>query len=493
MIAPDRIRLIGWLVPLSPHQQLGMIGVMIRFTTEHDAFATIRATHAVTEPFSAQALRQAREASDRFAHTRTDRTDIPLVTIDPPGSMDLDQAMFIDATETGGWTLYYAIADVAAFITPGSQLEQETFQRGQTIYCPDTSIPLHPRELSENSASLLPDQQRAALLWEVTCDDTGETVAATVSRALVKSVRRFDYATVQHDLDNNALHPSIRHLPALGTALHNLARARGAIDLRTPDQEVTRNNGEYVLTTDTQTQIDNWNAYMSLLVGRTAAAMMIEHNYGILRTLPQPQQDTIEELRDHATALGFTWTPATSAAEFLDSVDANTPTGLAIMSAATSLFRGASYQPITSPQDTPEQHAGIAAHYAHVTAPLRRLIDRYGLEICVAHCQQHPVPTWVTDRLDQLPSIMSTTGRLASTVSRACIDHAECAVISASNQREFEAIAVKAGTTGRPGRIFIAQPTIIAPCSGQFPAGTNLTVHAHISDGENPSLTFTTN
>src|SRR4051794_29695216 len=63
-----------------------------------------------------------------------DRTDLALVTIDPPGSMDLDQALHLERTSGGGYVLHYAIADLAAFISPGDPVDLAAHQRGQTLY-----------------------------------------------------------------------------------------------------------------------------------------------------------------------------------------------------------------------------------------------------------------------------------------------------------------------------------------------------------------------
>lgn len=132
-----------------------------------------------------------------------DATDIPLFTIDPPGSTDLDQAMHLTRRGTG-YRVRYAIADVAAFVVPGSALDAETHRRVLTLYFPDVRIPLHPPVLSEGAASLLPDQVRPAALWTIDLDADGRTTAADVRRALVRSRARLDYEGVQKAIDSGA-------------------------------------------------------------------------------------------------------------------------------------------------------------------------------------------------------------------------------------------------------------------------------------------------
>lgn len=118
------------------------------------------------------------------AADRVDRTDIALVTIDPEGSMDLDQAVHI-AKNGSGYTVHYAIADVAAWVEPGGVVDAETHRRGQTFYAPDQRAALHPPALSEAAASLLADgKPRPALLWTVELDADGAQTSARVERSL---------------------------------------------------------------------------------------------------------------------------------------------------------------------------------------------------------------------------------------------------------------------------------------------------------------------
>ena len=129
-----------------------------------------------------------------------DRTDILFVTIDPPGAMDLDQAMFVER-QGDGYRVRYAIADVAAFVRAGDPMDLEANRRGETLYGADSKVPLHPKVLSEGAASLLPDQVRPALLWTIDLDSTGEGIAVDVRRARVMSRARLDYESLQARID----------------------------------------------------------------------------------------------------------------------------------------------------------------------------------------------------------------------------------------------------------------------------------------------------
>ena len=151
---------------------------------------------------------------------REDATDLPLVTIDPPGAKDLDQAMLL-RRRGSGYRVDYAIADPGHFIRPGGALDTEARRRGQTLYLPDELVPLHPPQLSEDAASLLPEESRPAVLWTIDCDSGGAPERVHVRRALVRSVAQFDYDTVRDRLTAGTPHPSYALLPELGRLRRN--------------------------------------------------------------------------------------------------------------------------------------------------------------------------------------------------------------------------------------------------------------------------------
>ena len=128
--------------------------------------AAIRQRLEVPDAFPAEVLRPPSRLRPRPRLPDLDRTDLELITIDPEGSRDLDQAMHI-TRDGSGFVVSYAIADVAAFVTAGDAVDLEAHRRGMTLYAPDRRTPLHPPVLSEGAASLLPDQVRPALLWTI--------------------------------------------------------------------------------------------------------------------------------------------------------------------------------------------------------------------------------------------------------------------------------------------------------------------------------------
>ncbi|MDF0529950.1 RNB domain-containing ribonuclease [Tsukamurella sp. 8F] len=446
-------------------------------------FQAVRSEFELTEAFGAEAQAEADRAVDRCAEGRADRTDIPLVTIDPPGSMDLDQAMHL-AREGDGYLVHYAIADVAALVTPGGQLDTETRRRGQTVYLPDGSVPLHPRSLSEGAGSLLPDQRRPAALWQIRLDADGEVTSARVDRAFVRSTARLDYAGVQADADAGRLHPSIAALPDVGRLRAAWGRSRGAIDLRLPAQEAVRSDDGWRLRVEPRTQADGWNAQISLLTGMCAAHIMLDGGVGLLRTLPPAPDDAVADLRRGAAALGLEWPATVGVGDFLDGLDVTTPHGLAAMADAVTLLRGAGYAPFDGAAPEQPLHAGVGAPYAHVTAPLRRLADRFSTEVCLALCSGAKVPDWARSALSDMAEVMKATDALSGKVERACIDLTEAVVLAARVGETFDAVVM------RGEQVFVEDPAVIAKCEGDPPEGQAVQVRLATADPDTRKVSF---
>jgi exoribonuclease R len=450
-------------------------------------FARIRVEFALPEHFPDAVLAEAEQAL-RTQHAREDATDLPLVTIDPPGAKDLDQAMAVERTSTG-FRVHYAIADLGAFITPGGAIDHEVRRRGQTLYLPDGNVPLHPTVLSEGAASLLPDQTCPAALWTLDCDSEGALTKAHVRRAMVRSTARFDYDTVDAAFANGTPHPSLTELPAIGRLRRARAVARGAVELQLPDQEVEPDGDGWRLVLRPRTEVDAWNAEISLLTGMAAADLMLAAGVGVLRTLPDPENGAVKWLRRSAHSLGITWPKSMDAAELLAGLDPDRPEALALFMDATRLLRGAGYTVFDG--STPElaTHAGIAAPYAHVTAPLRRLVDRFATEVCLALSAGQEVPDWVRAALPELPGLMAASDALANKVDKACLDQVEAWVLGNRIGQEFDAIVLRA--EGASAEVFLTDPPVISKCvGGNLPEGETVRVRLTQADADARKVVF---
>ncbi|WP_109473576.1 RNB domain-containing ribonuclease [Ornithinimicrobium cavernae] len=434
------------------------------------AFADIRSRMEVRQEFPEAALAEARAAVDGPDLPDRDETAVPFITIDPPGSMDLDQAMHIER-DGEGYRIRYAIADVPAFVTPGGALDAEVRLRGQTIYCPDTRVPLHPAEISEGAASLLPDTQRPAFVWDLRLTPEGVRDSAELYRAMVRSVRRYTYEEVQGLVDSGEAEETLLLLKEVGERRIRRESERGGASLPMPEQEVhVDEEGRYSLQLRPLRPSEDWNAQISLLTGIVAAEIMLEGRVGILRTMPPAQQRDVDRFRRQVRALGVEWPQEMAYGDFLRTLDRTDPKHLAIINDATALFRGAGYEAFDGAAPEQTEQAAIAAPYTHVTAPLRRLVDRFVLVVCEALTQGREVPGWVREALPTLPDLMDASGRLAKAVERACTDATEAAVLAHLVGEQFDAVVVdEAGKGGF--QIQLTEPAVNAVAEGSAQLG----------------------
>ena len=481
------------------------------------ALDELRARYEVPTAFPPEALAEAEAAATAWAQDgparlladgARDARDLDLVTIDPPGSMDLDQAVLLERlparSEAAGasvgdapgsaatYRVHYAIASLATFVPPGGALDAELGRRGETIYAPDAATPLHPEVLSHGAASLLEDVDRPACLWTIDLDARGEVVSARVERALVRSRARLTYGQVQAAIDGEGTLPSSAptDLPGLLAEIGRLRLerevARGGISMTTPEQvvevtEAAESAGDsesaevpgpsgYRLAYRVPVPAEQYNAQISLLTGMCAARIMVECGVGILRTLPPARPEDYARLRRVAAALGIDWPAAQPYSELVRGLDHAIPAHAAFMEQAMSLFRGSGYLafgvggvgvPAEDEASDSEEavHSAIAARYAHVTAPLRRLVDRYGEEVCIAACAQAPVPEWVLQALPDLPDVMEQTGRRARAIGRGALTALEALVLRGHEDEVFDGV-ITSEREGR-GELVLTEPAVV--------------------------------
>ena len=369
---------------------------------------------AVGFPVEVQSAAEKAAAEPRLPDL--DRTDLELITIDPDASRDLDQALHIARGLSGEFVISYAIADVAAFVAPGDAIDLEAHRRVSTLYAPDCRTPLHPPVLSEGAASLLPNEVRPALLWTITLDHRGQTVAAEVARARVRSRAQLSYREAQAEIDSGMPRETLGLLKLVGQWREFRERDRGGASLKLPQQEIQRHEDSWTLAFRAPEPVEGWNAQISLLTGMAAADIMLYGQVGILRTMPPADADSLRRLRQVAKALKIVWPPELDYPDFVRTLNPARPDHAAMLNSSTVLFRGAGYQSFSGGVPEDADHAALASDYAHTTAPLRRLVDRYSGEICVALCADQPVPTWVLRALDGLPEKMAAAERRAKNV-----------------------------------------------------------------------------
>lgn len=456
----------------------------------------LRAELEIPESFSDEVLAEAKASAEAgptippgsSGTSIVDRTDLPLVTIDPPGSMDLDQAVHTSQTMTG-WRVNYAIADVAAWVTPGGAVDRESQARGFTMYSPDGRSPLHPTTISEDASSLLPDLDRQALLWTIDLDDAGEIVDAHLERALVRSRAQLTYRDAAKLIDEGD-DTSLRALREVGLRRETLEIERGAVSLRLASQEVVSTDTGFALEYDESLPIEGWNAQISLLTGIAAASIMLDGQVGLLRTLPRPDERTIRELRRTARALGIDWPKSRTYPEVVRSLDPNNPVEAAMIAQSARGLRGAGYEAFDGELPQHTEHSAISADYAHVTAPLRRLGDRYANECVLANIAGKRPPEWVLETLPELPRLLGRARNREGSLDRAIFDLVEAALLTDRVGQTFSGLVTAVDESKNRVRVQLTDPAVVAYADGRAELGDEVLVRLENAQVKTRSVDF---
>ena len=472
-----------------------------------EALGALRTELELPGAYPTDAVRDAEAAVASRQLPDADLTGVDFLTIDPESSTDLDQALFIE-TAGSGYRVLYAIADVPAFVAPGGPLDAETRRRGQTFYAPDGRIPLHPEVISEGAGSLLAGQLCSAFVWDFQLDQAAQVTAVAVQRARVRSRAKLSYKGAQAELDAGTASPVLKLLKEVGLKRVELERERDGASLNMPEQEIVQlPDGGYRIAAAPQLPVEDWNAQISLMTGMAAATLMLEGKVGILRTMPAPDERSLRHFRLQTEALGKPWDGKAGYGEYLRTLDPTDPRQLAIMHSAGMLFRGASYTAFDGGIPDDAIQSAIGAAYAHTTAPLRRLVDRFVLVICDALSNGRAVPGWAREALPSLPGIMAGSDQLAARMERLALDTVEAALLVNHVGQEFDAIVIsgskpqkdgneKSGGNGSNGNgngngrngngpsgiIQIAEPAVTARCAGDLESGTKVRVRLLSSD-----------
>ncbi|MDA0184166.1 RNB domain-containing ribonuclease [Solirubrobacter phytolaccae] len=431
-----------------------------------DGLAAIRAELGVPGAFPEDALEEAEAAAAKPVEGT--RVELPFITIDPPGARDLDQALHL-ARREDGYRVSYAIADPAYFLKPGGALDREAHERGATVYMPDGKLPLYPPALSEGAASLLPDDWRPAVLWTLDLDARGELVATHVARRVVRSTAQHTYEDVPDDVA-----PLLREIGELRLAIE---RARGGVRLAVPEQEVIAQDDGWTTSYRVPNAYEEFNAQLSLLTGMAAARLMLDARVGILRTQPAPSEKSFARFGLTAAALGVPWPEDVAYPEFVRALDPTIPAHAAVMHEASRIGSGAGYTAFDGALPELGSHWAVAAPYAHATAPLRRLQDRYVSDCCLGTPDREALPG--------LPATMAAAGRRAGAVDRAVVDLVEAVLLAGREGESFEAVVIDDGV------IQLRDPAVRAKVSGSPAPGTTVTVRLERADPATRTVTFT--
>lgn len=416
-----------------------------------EGLAAIRGQFRVSEGFPPLVEAAAEAAAARAPKGHADWTARPFVTLDPASSTDLDQAFAIEAAGAD-LLLHYAIADVAWFVSDGDPLDIEAWKRGTTTYLPDGKASLYPPVLSEMAASLLPGGPRPAVVLTSRIAPDGAVKLEGVVRATIESRAKLGYETVR-DTDLPT------HFAELAARIQAAEDRRGAARVDPPEQEVTRDAaGHFTLRFRPQLPAEARNAALSLATNLAVADALLAVRTGLFRVMPEPDAGAETRLRRTAEAFRLDWPEAMPLTAFEKTLRPSLPPEAAFMLAIRRAGRGASYVPWRA-GETP-WHSAMAATYAHCTAPLRRLADRYVLQAALAVANGRSVPDEVTAAFERLPAAMAKADARDGQIERAAIDLAEVALLSGHQGETFRAVVTDIGESG--ARIQLSDVPVVA-------------------------------
>jgi ribonuclease R len=422
--------------------------------------AKIKLREAIREEFPEEVLEEARAFGDRLsARDRKDREDLrelDLVTIDPLTARDHDDAIFIERSNSGGYHVIVAIADVSHYVVEGSAIDAEALERGTSIYLPDRAIPMLPHELSSNLASLVAGKDRLTLAVDMQLTSSGTVKSFRYVEGLMRCKAGLTYEGVAQALgftkDGRNEKAAVRLVPML-EVLHECAMIlrtrrmkRGSLDfdLPEPNVELDPDTNEPKNISRRGKDPGVRKAYqlveeMMLLANETVAADLNGRDVpGIYRVHGLPDQERLEQFASLARALGYPLelddeTGPRELARFLAQIE-DSPKRSSLSYLLLRSLQQATYDTVNI------GHFGLAAeHYLHFTSPIRRYPDLAVHRVVRKLARGEPIDARGLERkLREQAAACSKLERRAMLCEREVIDVYRCILMKERVGEEFE-------------------------------------------------------
>jgi len=401
-------------------------------------FSTIALkTHGIRTLFPDAVIKAAKDAKPPSLDGRTDLRDVPLITIDPVEARDHDDAVWAeaddDANNPGGWKVMVAIADVAAYVRPGSDLDREARERGNSTYFPDRVVPMLPEALSSGLCSLVPDEDRACLAVTMWLDVKGNLKRHKFVRGLMRSRARLSYGQTQAARDGEPdaatvglLDDIIAPLYGAYEALRRAREVRQPLDLDLPELRVSLGDDGHVESVAPRARLDAHRLVEEFMIlANVAAAEALEKKRTpcMYRIHELPGDEKLSALREFLTTLDL----KLAKGQIIKPAHFNT-----ILAAVkgtpheqmvnTVVLRSQS-QAVYSPENVGHFCLSLS-RYAHFTSPIRRYADllvHRGLISCLGFGDDG-LPDDALDSFTQTAEHISVTERRSSTAEREAND-----------------------------------------------------------------------
>ena len=344
--------------------------------------------HGIPDDFPEDVLAEADGMKPAGLKGREDLRDLPLITIDPADARDHDDAVFAEAdgdpANPGGHILWVAIADVAHYVRPGSQLDREAHKRGNSSYFPDRVVPMLPDRLSGDLCSLHEGVPRACIAVRMVIDAEGNKRSHRFVRGLMRSPAALTYGEVQEAMDGAPndrcgplLEPVLKPLYAAYAALRRARERRQPLELDLPERKVVLDEDGKVTSVAFTDRLDAHRLIEECMVlaNVAAAEALVAKKVPLLfRVHEEPPEDKLDSLRDTAQAAGLTLAKG----QVLKTAHLNRLLRESAGTDEAELIHLSTLRSMTQAYYGPKNfgHFGLALqNYAHFTSPIRRYSD----------------------------------------------------------------------------------------------------------------------
>ncbi len=274
-------------------------------------------THGIPDEFPARVLEEVQHLPALTHDKRRDLTNLPLLTIDPVDARDHDDAVYAtsdaDVTNPGGWRVIVAIADVAAYVRPGTLLDREARLRGNSVYFPDRVVPMLPERISNDLCSLRELEERPCLAVEMIFDATGHKKRHTFHRALMRSAAKLSYQEAQAAIDGKptpkaaaVLETALKPLWAAYAAVSRARDGRAPLDLDLPERKIVLDAAGRVASVIVPERLTAHRLIEEFMIqANVAAAETLEEKRTklIYRVHEQPSKEKLASLGDFLATL----------------------------------------------------------------------------------------------------------------------------------------------------------------------------------------------
>ncbi|HEX6859219.1 MAG TPA: ribonuclease R [Caulobacteraceae bacterium] len=344
--------------------------------------------HGIPTGFSDQALAEAEAAQPPTLKGRDDLRDLPFVTIDPADARDHDDAVHAhpdpDPKNPGGWVVWVAIADVAAYVTAGTALDKEAREKGNSVYFPDRVEPMLPERLSNGLCSLREGENRACMAVRMVFNAQGKKTGHRFVRGLMRSAAKLAYEEAQAAIDGK---PGDRAGPLLEAVLKPLwagyhvllkgREARSPLAIDSPERKVVINEAGEVTSITRRESLEAHRLIEEMMIqANVCAAETLEAKRSqlIYRIHDTPSQEKVQALADFLQTLGINWSkgeaPRTDRFNRLLGQTRETPHAEIV----NEVVLRSQMQAVYASDNI--GHFGLnLAKYAHFTSPIRRYAD----------------------------------------------------------------------------------------------------------------------